>query len=148
MLCHKWSLFLYSSHSRCSNLISIASPLTAFIHQLALADLFCYCPTLHLFYECYVSGDHWSLGCVLTGHSVVKGWWFLATLQLSLSHSFSFAGVEKQVTTCSVPFCHISSHCSEPIRTVYFCLLPPLEPGSWQIDAVCWWQQHTGFMFG
>lgn len=29
-------------------------------------------------------------------------------------------------------FCHISSRCSKQIRPVYFCPLPPLEPGSWQ----------------
>lgn len=45
-------------------------------------------------------------------------------------------------------FCHISSRCSKQIRPVYFCPLPPLEPGSWQRDGVCWWQQHTGLLFG
>lgn len=81
----KCLLWIYSSCSRCSNLISITSALTAFIHQLALADLFCYCPTLHLFHERYVSGDPWSLGCVFTGGSVVRGLRFLGTLQLLLS---------------------------------------------------------------
>lgn len=148
MLCHKWSLFFEDIPAIADAVTSFPSLLPWLLSFISLPlltfsviALLCIFSMNTMFLE---TSDH--LAACLQSWRGQRLMVFSNFAALALS--FSFAGVEKQVTTCSVPFCHISSRCSKQIRPVYFCPLPPLEPGSWQRDGVCWWQQHVAFMFG